>query len=61
MRVERDSKLLLQDILDYIDSANNFVQDMSYDEFVNDEVKGDAVMKCFTVFREAALRLGAEP
>lgn len=58
MRVERDDTLLLQDILDYIESANRFLQGLSYDEFVTDQEKSDAAMKCFTVFREAALRLG---
>ncbi len=54
------SKQALQDILENIQKAQNFIGSASLDEFVDDEKTFYAVIRCLEIISEAARRLDEE-
>ena len=54
---ERNSRLLLEDILLSIDKINEYTNQMPFDEFLNDSKTSDAVIRNFEIIGEAANRL----
>ena len=49
-----DIILYIKDILDNMELAEEFVKDMSYEEFVNDKKTNHAVIRCIEIMGEAA-------
>ncbi|MCS7301720.1 MAG: DUF86 domain-containing protein [Fimbriimonadales bacterium] len=56
---ERESKLFLQDILESIEKIENYVQGLTYEQFVQDNKTFDAVLRNLEVIGEAARRVPA--
>jgi uncharacterized protein with HEPN domain len=54
---ERDTRLLLEDMLESANKINRYVGLMSYDEFIEDEKTVDAVIRNFEIIGEAANRI----
>jgi len=54
---KRDTKLLLQDILEAAEKILSYTTGMGFDDFVNDEKTVDAVVRNFEVIGEAAKRI----
>lgn len=57
---ERDYKDFVQDIIDAIKSIEQFMGDMSFDEFANDDKTASAVTRKFEIIGEAANRIPKE-
>jgi uncharacterized protein with HEPN domain len=56
----RPEKLYLTDILEAADAINRFVTDISFEEFVEDEMRQAAILQKLIVIGEAAARLPEE-
>lgn len=56
----KDYTVFLKDILSSIDKIQTYVGDASFDEFVKDELRVDAVVRNLTIIGEAAGRIPAE-
>ena len=54
---KRDSKLLLEDILDAIRKIQSFTRGLDFSSFVEDEKTHDAVIRNFEVIGEAVNQL----
>lgn len=54
---ERDSGLLIQDILVAIQKIKIYVQGLTFEEFINDSKTCDAVIRNFEIIGEASNRL----
>lgn len=54
---ERDYTDFIQDIIDAINSINNFIADISFEEFSQDDKTVSAVTRKFEVIGEAANRI----
>jgi uncharacterized protein with HEPN domain len=52
--MKRDYTLYLQDILDCIEKIDEFVGDMDYEEFVDDDKTSSAVVRKLEIMGEAA-------
>lgn len=57
---KRNEKILLEDILERMDSILEFTKDMDFKEFVADERTYYAVDRCFEIIGEAANKLSDE-
>lgn len=57
---KRDDKLLLNDMIEHAGNVFQFVQDSSYEEFINDKMKVLAVVRCFEIIGEAAAMISEE-
>ena len=51
--MSRDIRLFVKDILDSINKINEFVRDMSFDNFVDDDKTSSAVIKKLEINGEA--------
>jgi len=51
--MKRDYRLFIKDILDAIEKIEEFVADMSYEEFVKDDKTKSAVIRKFEIIGEA--------
>lgn len=51
---KRDNLLLVDDIIDSLKAILNFTKNKNYDDFVNDRMCRDAVIRNFEVIGEAA-------
>lgn len=51
---DRDYKLLLEDILDAGEKVKRYTKNLSYDDFINNDLAKDAVARNFEVMGEAA-------
>lgn len=58
--IKRVRELFMQDILDAIDSIQEYVGQMSEIEFYQDRKTQDAVLRCFEIIGEAAKNLSAD-
>jgi len=58
--MRRDYSLYIQDILECIEKIDEFVGDMAYDEFIEDEKTVDAVLRNLEVIGEAAKNVPEE-
>jgi len=56
---KRDYKLFLHDILDSVNKIFKYTQDMSYEDFINDEKTIDAITRNFEIMGEAVKYLPA--
>ena len=56
----RPERLYLTDMVDAADAISRFVADISYDDFVRDELRQSAVLQKLVVIGEAAARLSAD-
>ncbi|MDF2434371.1 MAG: hypothetical protein JWP44_4002 [Mucilaginibacter sp.] len=54
---KRQSKLLLEDILESAEKIINYTQALTYEEFITDSKTIDAVVRNFEIIGEAANRL----
>lgn len=54
---KRDLKLLLEDMLDAAEKIKRYVDDMEYQDFVQDDKTIDAVVRNFEIIGEAANRI----
>jgi uncharacterized protein with HEPN domain len=54
---ERNSELLLEDILEAAHKIINYIENYSYEQFVHDSKTTDAVIRNFEIIGEAANRL----
>ena len=54
---KRDDILLLEDINESCDKIFRYIENMAYEDFINDEKTIDAVIRNFEVIGEAANRL----
>ncbi len=52
--MNRDISIYVKDILENMERAERFVEGMSYEEFVEDEMTNFAVMRCIEIMGEAA-------
>ncbi|HHT9134084.1 MAG TPA: HepT-like ribonuclease domain-containing protein [Candidatus Avalokitesvara rifleensis] len=52
--MRRDYRLFIEDILDCIEKIEQFVGDMSFDEFVQDDKTSSAVIRKIEIIGEAA-------
>lgn len=50
----RDPKLYLKDILEAIEAIENFVGDVDFKTFKNDDMRASAVIRKFEIIGEAA-------
>jgi uncharacterized protein with HEPN domain len=57
---ERNTVLLLEDILQAIDKVLSYTQGMTFDEYMNDTKTVDAVVRNFSIIGEAANKIPAE-
>ena len=57
---KRDSKLLLEDILEASNKIFSYLFDFSFEDFTNDSKTIDAVIRNFEIIGEAANRLSNE-
>jgi len=55
--MKRDYRLFVEDILDSTEKIEEFVADMSFDEFVNDDKTSSAVMRKLEIIGEATKNL----
>ncbi len=51
---KRESRLLLEDIIENAENIFEFVGECSYEEFINDKMKVYAVVRAFEIIGEAA-------
>jgi len=51
--MKRDIKLFVKDILNSINKINEFIGDMNFDEFVNDDKTSSAVIRKLEIIGEA--------
>jgi uncharacterized protein with HEPN domain len=58
--MKRDYTLYLQDILDCIEKIDEFVGDMDYEEFVEDDKTSSAVVRKLEIMGEAAKNIPQE-
>jgi uncharacterized protein with HEPN domain len=56
----RDIKMYLGDILENIKTAEDFVEGMSYEEFISDKKTHFAVIRCLEVMGEAIKQIPGE-
>lgn len=54
---DRNSKLLVSDIIESIEKINRYTAGLSFDEFIKSEIIVDAVVRNFTIIGEATARL----
>ena len=57
---ERDAKLLLEDIIESIDTIKQFVKGITFDEFYSDRKTVDAVTRNFEIIGEASSKIPRE-
>ena len=57
---KRDSLLLLEDMLDASQKIKRYTQDLSYEEFLSNDMTVDAVVRNFEIIGEAANRIDPE-
>jgi uncharacterized protein with HEPN domain len=57
---KRDLKLLLEDMLDAAEKIKRYVDDMEYQDFVQDDKTIDAVVRNFEIIGEAANRINED-
>ncbi|GAB3545314.1 HepT-like ribonuclease domain-containing protein [Spirosoma fluminis] len=57
---KRDSKLLVEDILDSAHKILDYTAELSFEEFIRDDKTIDAVIRNFEIIGEAANRLPEE-
>ncbi len=55
--MKRDFKLYLDDIIRYIDKAEQYTMNLTYDEFLQDSKTSDAVIRCIEVLGEACNKI----
>ena len=58
--MHRGHKLYLEDILTSINKIQNYVDDISYEAILADEMKLDAIVRNFEIIGEAASKIPAE-
>jgi len=58
--MKRDASLYLKDILDCIAKAQEFIGDLSYDDFVKDDKTSSAVVRKLEIIGEATKQLQKE-
>ncbi len=51
--MKRDVSLYIKDIIEYMELAEDFVSDMSYEEFIIDKRTYLAVLRCIEIIGEA--------
>ncbi len=52
--MKRNALLYINDILEYMERAENHIHDISFEEFLKEEKTCDAVIRCIGVIGEAA-------
>lgn len=57
---KREDSVLVQDILDCILKINNYVTQIRYEDFENDFMRQDAVLRNFTIIGEASRNFSKE-
>ncbi len=57
---KRDNLLLVDDIIDSLKAIINFTQNKTYNEFVDDRMRRDAVIRNFEIIGEAANYISPE-
>jgi uncharacterized protein with HEPN domain len=58
--MKRDFKLYLNDILQYIDRAEKYTKNLSYEDFLKDDKTSNAVIRCIEVLGEASNKIPNE-
>jgi len=58
--MRRDYSLYIQDILECIEKIDEFVGDMAYDEFIEDDKTSSAVVRKLEIMGEAAKNISKE-
>ena len=58
--MNRDISIYVKDVLENMERAVRFVEERTYDEFVNDEMANFAVIRCIEVMGEAAKHVPEE-
>jgi len=56
----KEYAVYLRDIIDNIERAQKFIADISYDEFVDDDLRNYGVVRCLEIIGEATKRLPQE-
>jgi uncharacterized protein with HEPN domain len=54
---KRDAKIILKDILDEIVKIEKFTKDIDYEDFISDEMRYYAVIRCSEIIGEAVRQL----
>lgn len=52
--MKRSNRLFVEDILDSIDKIESYIKNLSYDDFINDQMVIDAVIRNLEIIGEAA-------
>ena len=55
--MKRSNKLFIEDIIESIDKIEDYIKDMSYEEFIDEQMVIDAVIRNLEVIGEAAKNL----
>jgi len=58
--LKRDPRLYLDDIFDAIEKIENYVEDLSFEEFSEDSKTVDAIVRNFEIIGEATKRIPSE-
>ena len=58
--MKRDPRLYLDDIFDAIEKIENYVEDLSFEEFSEDSKTVDAIVRNFEIIGEATKRIPSE-
>lgn len=55
--MKRNIKLYIKDMIEYIERAEKYLNNLSYEEFINDLKTCDAIIRCIEVIGEAAKKV----
>lgn len=55
--MKRDISICLKDMIENMERAENFIKEMTYDEFIKDEKTHYAVIRCIEIMGEAAKQI----
>lgn len=58
--MRRSVKLYINDIIEYMERAESYINSLSFEEFLKDEKTCDAVIRCIEVIGEAAKKIPDE-
>ncbi len=58
--MKRNVQLFIQDILDYIERIDEYLEDYDHERFLGDRKTCDSVLRCLEVIGEAAKNIPVE-
>ena len=58
--MKRSVLLYIKDIIDYMERAESYLQNLTYEQFINDEKTCDAIIRCIEIIGEATKNIPNE-